>query len=386
MKRNHDGISQKQLSRSQFLKLSGGAISAALAGGALSACGGTVSAGGSQDQGSGSAAPDTNSSDKALNLYTWQEYVPPKVVEGFEQETGITINYSYFSTCEEMLAKLEATKGADYDVILCTDYIIKTAADEGLLQTIDTSKLENYKNVDPRLEGQYFDPDSDLSIPYWISQMAIFYDPSKTSLGFQSFADLADESLKGQVVMDDGERGVIGTAIETVGGDYNTQDVDEINSCKDFLEKLRPNIEAFNTDSPEFVVSNGDATACFTTGAQCIAGLIADDSLAWNVPKESTAISIDAFVVPSKAPHLDNVYTFLDYVLRGDVAATAVEHTHYHNSNISDEFKKDVQQYIDDDRVAVIPDSTLDDYVLTETLGTDAQQAYDDLWTAFKQG
>lgn len=379
--------SKNSLTRSQFLRLSGGALAAAATTAGLAACGGTVSTtGNTASTSSGGTAASTGGAQE-INLYTWQEYVPPRVVSGFEEETGITVNYSYFSSNEEMLAKLEATGGADYDVILCTDYIIKLAGDEGLLQTIDTSKIDNYKNVDPRLEKQYFDPDGNLSIPYWVAKKAIIFDPARTDLTFESFTDLTDSSLASNVVLQDSEREVIGTAIATVGGDYNTQDVDEIESARSFLlDELRPSVEAFNSDSPEYAVVNGDAIAAFTNASQCISGIIADDSMKWTYPKESTVISIDAFVVPSQAPHLDNVYTFLNYVLRGDVAAIAVEHTHYHNSNISDEYKEGIQEYVDQDHVALIPDDVLDNYELPQTLDTEAQQAYDDLWTAFKQG
>ena len=53
----------------------------------------------------------TQSSDKVVNIFTWANYVPDSVVKQFEKQTGIKVNYSNFSTNEEMLAKLQATKG-----------------------------------------------------------------------------------------------------------------------------------------------------------------------------------------------------------------------------------------------------------------------------------
>ena len=153
-----------------------------------------------------------------------------------------------FSTCEEMLAKLEATGGAEYDVILTTDYSIDLANREGLLQTIDTSRIPNLAYVDPRLQNQYFDPDGNLSVPYWVSSGSVMWDPSKTDLTFESFADLADPSLAGNVVVVDSQRDVIGTAVVVAGHDFNTQDVSQILEAKDFLGELRPSIKAFNTD------------------------------------------------------------------------------------------------------------------------------------------
>ena len=132
-------------------------------------------------------------------------------------------------------------------------------------------------------------------------------------------------------------------------------------------------------------MTNGDAIASYATGAQSVAGIIADGSMRMSYPKECTTLAIDAFVVPSQAPHLDNVYTFLDFVTQPEIAAIAVEHTHYHNSNIGDAYLEGIQEYVDEGHVALIPDEILDDYVLSQTLGADAQQAYDELWTEFKQ-
>ena len=42
-----------------------------------------------------------------LNLYTWDGMFPQEILDGFEKETGIRINYSNFDYDEDMLAKLK---------------------------------------------------------------------------------------------------------------------------------------------------------------------------------------------------------------------------------------------------------------------------------------
>ena len=60
-----------------------------------------------------------------LNLYTWDGMFPQEILDGFEKETGIRINYSNFDYDEDMLAKLEETRGGDYDLVIADDYIIE---------------------------------------------------------------------------------------------------------------------------------------------------------------------------------------------------------------------------------------------------------------------
>ena len=67
-----------------------------------------------------------------LVLYTWESMFPQEVLDAFEQETGIRVNYVNFDTDETMLARLEAAEGGDYDIVVADDYIIETAIAEAL--------------------------------------------------------------------------------------------------------------------------------------------------------------------------------------------------------------------------------------------------------------
>ncbi len=90
---------------------------------------------------------------ETLNLYTWAGMFDPDVLADFEKETGITVNYVNFDTDETMLAKLESTKGGDYDLVIADDYIIETVIAEGLAQKLNMSKLDNFGNINPVYQG-----------------------------------------------------------------------------------------------------------------------------------------------------------------------------------------------------------------------------------------
>ena len=75
-----------------------------------------------------------------------------------KKRTGIRINYSNFDYDEDMLAKLEETKGGDYDLVIADDYIIELAIQEGLAQKLDTSRISTYDNLNPVFMSQFYDP------------------------------------------------------------------------------------------------------------------------------------------------------------------------------------------------------------------------------------
>lgn len=113
-------------------KILSAALAALLLVGALAGC-------------SGSSAGENGE----LVLYTWENMFPQEVLDAFTEETGIQVTYSNFDTDETMLARLETAKGGDYDLVIADDYIIETAIQQGLVQELDTSKLENYGSINP---------------------------------------------------------------------------------------------------------------------------------------------------------------------------------------------------------------------------------------------
>ena len=83
----------------------------------LASCGGkggATQAASETTAASGNAAAGAETADKkdvdigngVLNVYNWGEYIDPQVLDNFEKEYGVTINYSLFASNEEMYTKL----------------------------------------------------------------------------------------------------------------------------------------------------------------------------------------------------------------------------------------------------------------------------------------
>ena len=133
-------------------------------------------------QGEASGGENGGSGSNELVLYTWDLMFPDEILDGFEEETGIEVVYSKFDTDEAMFQKLSTAEGGDYDLIFADDYIIESAIDAGLVQKLDTSKLENYGNIDSRYQGQFYDPDDEYTVPFGAGIPLIVYDPELVDL------------------------------------------------------------------------------------------------------------------------------------------------------------------------------------------------------------
>ncbi|MBS0627482.1 MAG: spermidine/putrescine ABC transporter substrate-binding protein, partial [Verrucomicrobia bacterium] len=60
--------------------------------------------------------------DHTINVFAWSDILHPDIVADFEKETGIKVKFNYYSSNEELLVKLKATKGEGYDLIIPSDY------------------------------------------------------------------------------------------------------------------------------------------------------------------------------------------------------------------------------------------------------------------------
>ena len=73
-----------------------------------------------------------------LNVYNWGLYISDgsdesvDVLSAFTELTGIEVNYTTYDTNESLYAKLKSG-GADYDVIIPSDYMIGKMINEGML-------------------------------------------------------------------------------------------------------------------------------------------------------------------------------------------------------------------------------------------------------------
>ena len=158
----------------------------------LTACGGENT---SSQEASDSLAEESSVSEPEtliggeMNLYTWDGMFPQEILRAFEEETGVRINYSNFDYDEDMLAKLEETQGGDYDFVIADDYILELVIAEGLAQKLDTSKLENYGNLNPVFMSQFYDPNNEYTVPYGAGIPLIVYDPALTDVEITGYVE-----------------------------------------------------------------------------------------------------------------------------------------------------------------------------------------------------
>ena len=321
-----------------------------------------------------------NEKDRVVNVYTWTYYIPDEVVAEFEAASGIRVNYTPFSSNEEMLGKLQAASGL-FDLIVCSDYIIDIMAESGMLAELDRDLIDNWDNIDPSCQGQYYDPDNKYTVPYTVTVPLIVYDPEAVGFEITGYADLWREEFRSGLVLIDDMRNIIGMAEKKLGLSLNETDPDKMEAVAAELNDLKDNVVVFNADTPHNALIGGDAVAGVMFGSQIVAAMEDMPNLKVVYPSEGLSFGIDCIVVPADAPHADAANIFINYLLDGEVNAYATDLIDYSSCNaaaqdyMTDEFKNN--------EAINVPSELLATAEMTMPLDADAQTLYDNIWTVF---
>lgn len=314
-----------------------------------------------------------------MNLFTWDGMFPPEILEGFETETGVRINFSHFDYDEDMLAKLEETKGGDYDFVIADDYIIELVIAEGLAQKLDTSKLENYGNLNSVFMSQFYDPSNEYTVPYGAGIPLIVYDPALTDVEIAGYGDLWNPALEDNVAITANYRVINGITLKSMGESMNTEDLNVIQAAGDKLLELAPNIRVINDSNTQDYLISGEVAAAFLYSSQVAAALNAREDLQVVYPKEGLGFGIMAGFIPSDAPNAEAAYAFIDYINRPENAAKCFEYIGYYCTNkaaeslISEEMKK----------LIVLPENVTDGEIV-QNVSQEAEDLHAEIWNRFK--
>ena len=315
-----------------------------------------------------------------LNLYTWEGMFPQDILDKFERDYGIRINYINFDFGETMLAKLQASQGGDYDLIIVDDYILETVIDEGLAQKLDKSQLSNFANIDPMFQGQFYDPADEYTVPYGAGVQTIVYDPSAVDIDITGYEDLWDPSLADSVGVIANFRVINGMALKVLGESYNTEDIEKIQAAGEKLIELAPNIRLIKDDQLQDDLLSGEISAAVMYTSQVFESVMENNDLRVVFPKEGIGFGVMAGFIPSNAPNPGAAYLFLNYILNEQIAAGCFIELGYYSTNR--EANKYFAPAVRD--LLILPEGFNTNMEMIGNIGEEAAAEHDIIWTKFK--
>lgn len=269
-----------------------------------------------------------------VNVYAWTGEVPEFIVKQFENETGIKVNFSTYENNEIMYAKIRAVKNAGYDVIMPSSYFVDRMRRQNLLVPLDKTKLPNLVNLNPSFVHPIYDPQGEYCVPYIWGITGIFANSqyfSKDSV--KKWADLWQPRFKDQLLLLDDTREVFSMALLSLGYSPNDRDPEHIKAAYLKLKALLPNIKVFSTDTVVSILIDEDATVGMAWNGDAYKASQENEHVQFIFPEEGFVIWVDNFSIPQGAPHLNEAYTFINFMLRPDIAKAVALYTRFPIAN-----------------------------------------------------
>ena len=275
--------------------------------------------------------------DGELNVLNWSSYIPYEIIDNFEKEYNIKVNYGTYSSNEELLAKVSSSSIGTYDLIFPSDYMVELMISKNLLETFDKSMLKNIENINPLFLNQKFDQNNDYSIPFLAATSVIAVNRGKIKDDINSYNDLLNLKYQNNIILLDDQRIVIGMALQAIGYSMNETDKDKLNEAKEWLLSLNKNIKAFDSDSPKTFLITDEVELGVIWNAEAIIAQSINPDIEIIYPDDGFAISLDNYTLVKGAKNKENAYKFIDYLLREDVNKMITEEYPYINTTLQNE-------------------------------------------------
>ncbi len=316
-------------------------------------------------------------SDKpVLNVYNWGEYMDPEVIQMFEDEFQVKVNYKTYPTNEDMYAKLKSGS-AEFDVVFPSDYMLERMIKEDMVAKIDMANIPNYSNINDRFKNLPYDPNNEYSVPYFWGTLGILYNTTMVDEQVDSWASLWDEKYAKQILILDSSRDSIGMALKYLGYSLNTTSDAELAEAKALLLEQKPLVLAYVVDETRNMMVQGEAAMALTWSGEAIDLAAENEDLAYALPKEGSNLWFDVAAIPKNSPNQELAEAFINFLNRPDIAYLNASYVGYSTPNtaaydqLDDEIKSADSYYPSDD--------VLDRCEVFYDLG-DYNDVYHELW------
>lgn len=273
-----------------------------------------------------------------LNVYNWGEYISDgedgtlDVNAEFEKLYGIKVNYTNFESNENMYNKLKGG-GANYDVIIPSDYMIAKLVEEDMLLELDFSNIPNYKYILDKYKGLYYDPEEKYTVPYTASYTGLIYNTSMVDETPDSWGALWDERYAGNILMFNNPRDAFAIAQFYLGQDVNNASKEDWDAALAVLKAQNPLVSSYVMDEVFDKMEGGDAALAPYYVGDFLSMKENNPDLAFVYPKEGVNYFVDAMCIPSSAQNKEAAELYINYMLTEEAGVANANYICYGSPN-----------------------------------------------------
>lgn len=263
----------------------------------------------------------TSPSSRTLNIFSWGDILEPSIIANFEKETGIQVNLNYYSSNEELLVKMRATKGFGYDLIIPSDYAVKVLAEEDMLKELDKNQLPFWNELNPLLLNHSFDHDNRFSIPFAWEIFGLGIDkgyfatrPLNPS-GDPSWQMIfAPQGYKIAMLNDPIE--VMALCAFYLGEKDQEVTPEQREEMKNLLIRQKEWVEAYASFRGDYFIATKNCPVVVSTSSYIRRSMRQFPFVGFIIPQEGSFITIENLCIPKTSSKETKAYAFIRYLFK----------------------------------------------------------------------
>ncbi|HBS47913.1 TPA: hypothetical protein DEO28_03160 [Candidatus Dependentiae bacterium] len=267
--------------------------------------------------------------ERSIHVLTFTDMISQESVKKFEEQTGIKVHVTYFESNDELLAKLKIDKGAGYDLLITTDYMIESLIKFNLLKSLNISKISNFEQIDKRFINRYFDPQNKYSVPHSWSIFGLAYKKESFDKVMQdpTWGLIFDPENweKYKIAMPSDPREILFLTSLYLFGKPIEQSKNQLKEIRDLLIKQRKYVESYSSEKIDYFLYAGIVPVVPCESLFFRKMLINNpkmkDEFAFIIPKEGSLLTIENLAILEKSQKEELTYKFIDYLVSSTVNA-----------------------------------------------------------------
>jgi len=336
-----------------------------------------------------------------LYVYNWGEYISDgsegsldtnaAFEEWYFNETGtrVSVNYSTFSSNEDMYAKL-SSGATQYDVVVPSDYMIARMIAENMLRPLNFDNIPNYQYIDDAFKGDaaIYDPTNAYSVPYTYGTVGIIYNTTMVDeADIGSWELMWNEKYAGNILQFNNSRDAFATAQFYLGHDVNDATPEEWQAALDLLMKQKPIVQGYVMDEIFNKMENGSAAIAPYYAGDFFTMYENNEDLAFFTPREGTNVFVDAMCVPTTSQNPALAEAYINFMLSEEAAIANAEYICYASPNTLVSGNEDYRATMEElhpEAIDILYGTEGVPMQYYENLSEDGLQMVNDLWEELK--
>jgi spermidine/putrescine transport system substrate-binding protein len=348
------------------------------------------------DSGGNAASGDPNGQNssstdgkRVVNVCSWGEYIDTDLIDEFEEQTGIKVNYQT-SESNESLYSLLKNGGANYDVIVPSDYMISQLIEEDMLAELDYSKIPNFSKIDDRFKNLSYDPENKYTVPYSWGTLGIIYNTTMVDGPITSWSAMFDDANAGNVLLINNSRDAFAMALLYLGYSVNTTDESEIREAYQLIAdaNARGVYQGKVMDEVFQKMEQGNAAVATYYAGDYLTMLENNENLAYVVPEEGSNWFVDAMCILKDAQNVDEAHEWINFIASTEANLKNMDYIWYASPNTEAleqypaYYEETYGEPLDEDlyEIMAAPQEVLDRCEEYVVLPAETRTLYNDLW------